>query len=129
MCRNAVIASPDRSCRPPRSCGARPIPMIPISTRQWRGIFAAAAPMSGFVAPSSAPRQRCDPMTRRTAAQDFSRRQILVTGATLTGGLALGLIIPGAARAAVPELEARYWANDAPDPNEVNAWVVIEPDD
>src|ERR1700689_4408494 len=68
-------------------------------------------------------------MTRRKAAQDFSRRQILVTGATLTGGLALGVLIPGAAHAAVPELEARYWANDAPDPNEVNAWVVIEPDD
>ncbi|HEV7960592.1 MAG TPA: molybdopterin cofactor-binding domain-containing protein, partial [Rhizomicrobium sp.] len=68
-------------------------------------------------------------MTRRTAPKDISRRQILVTGATLTGGLALGLVIPGAARAAVPELEARYWANDAPDPNEVNAWVVIEPDD
>ena len=66
-------------------------------------------------------------MTRRTA--DLSRRQILVTSATLTGGLALGLFIPGAARAAVPELEARYWANDAPDANEVNAWVVIEPDD
>ncbi|HWF64471.1 MAG TPA: molybdopterin cofactor-binding domain-containing protein, partial [Rhizomicrobium sp.] len=59
----------------------------------------------------------------------YSRRQILVTGATLSGGLALGLFIPGTARAAVPELEARYWAEDAPNPNEVNAWVVIEPDD
>ena len=68
-------------------------------------------------------------MTRPIAIDDFSRRQILVTGATLTGGLALGLFIPGAACAAVPELEARYWANDAPDPDEVNAWVVIEPDD
>lgn len=58
-----------------------------------------------------------------------SRRQIIVAGATLTGGLALGLFIPGAASAAVPALEARYWANDAPDPDEVNAWVVIEPDD
>jgi len=68
-------------------------------------------------------------MTRQTAGRDFSRRQILVTSATLTGGLALGLFIPGAARAATPELEARYWADDAPDPDEVNAWVVIEPDD
>jgi isoquinoline 1-oxidoreductase beta subunit len=68
-------------------------------------------------------------MSKSTATRNLSRRQILVTGATLTGGMALGLFIPGAAQAAVPELEARYWANDAPDPNEVNAWVVIEPDD
>ena len=56
-----------------------------------------------------------DAMSKSAAARDLSRRQILVTGATMTGGLALGLFIPGAARAAVPELEARYWANDAPD--------------
>ncbi|HKD48942.1 MAG TPA: molybdopterin cofactor-binding domain-containing protein [Rhizomicrobium sp.] len=68
-------------------------------------------------------------MGKPIAATQYSRRQIVVASATLTGGLALGLFIPGAARAAVPELEARYWANDTPDPNEVNAWVVIEPDD
>jgi len=68
-------------------------------------------------------------MTKAAAAFDYSRRQILVAGATLSGGMALGLFIPGAARAAVPELEPRYWAEDAPDPREVNAWVVIEPDD
>jgi isoquinoline 1-oxidoreductase beta subunit len=68
-------------------------------------------------------------MTKPAAGRDYSRRQILVAGATLSGGMALGLFIPGAARAAVPELEARYWADDAPDPREVNAWVVIEPDD
>src|ERR1700677_1026789 len=100
--------------------------MIPTSTRRWPATSAAAAPMSGFAAPSVAPPERRDAMSRRTP--DLSRRQILVTSATLTGGLALGLFIRGAPRAAVPELEARYWANDAPDPNEVNAWVVIEPD-
>ena len=68
-------------------------------------------------------------MTRPAASPDISRRQILLAGATLSGGLALGLFIPGTARAAAPELEARYWADDAPDPREVNAWVVIEPDD
>ena len=68
-------------------------------------------------------------MTKNPARSDYSRRQILVAGATLSGGMALGLLIPGAARAAAPELEARYWADDAHDPNEVNAWVVIEPDD
>ena len=57
------------------------------------------------------------------------RRQVLIAGATLTGGMALGLFIPGAAMAAGPELEARGWAEDAADPKEINAWVVIEPDD
>ena len=60
---------------------------------------------------------------------EHSRRQILVAGATLSGGMALGLFIPGAAKAAIPELEAQGWAEDAPDLNEVNAWIVIEPDD
>ncbi|MGH6828956.1 MAG: molybdopterin cofactor-binding domain-containing protein, partial [Rhizomicrobium sp.] len=59
----------------------------------------------------------------------YSRRQIIVAGTTLTGGLALGLLMPNAALAAPPALAARYWALDAPDPDEVNAWVVIEPDD
>ena len=68
-------------------------------------------------------------MNKKPAQSDFTRRQILVAGATLSGGMALGLLIPGAAQAAAPELEARYWADDAHDPNEVNAWVVIEPDD
>jgi isoquinoline 1-oxidoreductase beta subunit len=68
-------------------------------------------------------------MNKLHAGSDYSRRQILVAGATLSGGMALGLFIPGAARAAVPELEARYWADDARNLNEVNAWVVIEPDD
>jgi isoquinoline 1-oxidoreductase subunit beta len=85
--------------------------------------------MSGFAAPSIAPPQRYEPMSKPATIAQFSRRHVLLTGATVTGGLALGLFIPGAARAAVPELEARYWADDAPDPDEVNAWVVIEPDD
>ena len=68
-------------------------------------------------------------MNKAPTVSDFSRRQILVAGATLSGGLALGLFIPGTARAAAPELNARYWADDAHNPDEVNAWVVIEPDD
>jgi isoquinoline 1-oxidoreductase beta subunit len=68
-------------------------------------------------------------MNKPLAGSYHSRRQILVAGATLSGGMALGLFIPGAAHAAVPELEARYWADDARNPDEVNAWVVIEPDD
>ena len=84
--------------------------------------------MSAFAALSIVPRKH-DAMNKRLAASDYSRRQILVTGATLSGGMALGLLIPGSARAAVPELEARYWADDEHDPEEINAWVVIEPDD
>ena len=68
-------------------------------------------------------------MNKHVRGSDYSRRQVLVAGATLSGGMALGLFIPGAAQAAAPELESRYWADDAQDPNEVNAWVVIEPDD
>ena len=68
-------------------------------------------------------------MSKPISLAPVSRRQVILTGATLTGGLALGLFIPGTAKAAAPELEARYWAQDAPDPREVSAWVVIEPDD
>ena len=60
---------------------------------------------------------------------DLSRRQFVITGATLTGGLALGLLVPGAAHAATPSLAAQYWTGDTVNPNEVTAWVVIDPDD
>jgi isoquinoline 1-oxidoreductase beta subunit len=58
-----------------------------------------------------------------------SRRQFVITGSTMAGGLALGLIVPGAARAAIPELGTQYWGGDAVDPNEVTAWVTIDPND
>ncbi len=59
----------------------------------------------------------------------LTRRQFVITGSTLAGGLALGLFVPGAARAATPELGAQYWGADAIDPNEVTAWVTIDPND
>ncbi len=59
---------------------------------------------------------------------NFSRRQFVVTGTTFAGGLALGLVLPGKASAAAPELAARYWADDSVASGEVNAWVVINPD-
>ena len=68
-------------------------------------------------------------MNKPLTPSDYSRRQILVAGATLSGGMALGLLMPGEAHAAAPELEAQFWGADANDPNEVNAWIVIEPDD
>src|SRR5580658_5968144 len=102
---------------------------MPTSTPPCPAISAAAAPMSASAAPSIAPRPRSDAMNKHLKTSDYSRRQILVAGATISGRMALGLFIPGAARAAVPKLEARYWADDAADPDEINAWVVIEPDD
>ncbi len=60
---------------------------------------------------------------------EISRRHFVVTGSTVAGGLALGILIPGQAQAAMPELGARYWAADGLDPREVNAWVVIGPDE
>ncbi len=59
----------------------------------------------------------------------LSRRQFVITGSTLAGGLALGLFIPGAAKANAPELGTQYWGDDAIDPNEVTAWVTVDPDD
>jgi isoquinoline 1-oxidoreductase beta subunit len=58
----------------------------------------------------------------------LNRRQIIVTGSTVAGGMALGLIMPGAARADAPRLSAQYWGADGPDPREVNAWVLVDPD-
>src|SRR5262249_51620122 len=104
-------------------------PTIPTLMRPWPAISAVAAPMSASAAPSAAPPRRYDAMTEHLKSSNYSRRQILVAGATLSGGLALGLFIPGPARAAVPELDARFWADETANPNEINAWVVIEPDD
>jgi isoquinoline 1-oxidoreductase beta subunit len=59
---------------------------------------------------------------------DLSRRQVIVTGTTLAGGMALGFVVPTGAKAATPELAARYWSNDGANPGEVNAWVVIQRD-
>ncbi len=58
-----------------------------------------------------------------------TRRQFIVTGATVSGAFALGVLVPGTARAEAPKLGARYWSADTVDPDEVNAWVVIAPDD
>jgi isoquinoline 1-oxidoreductase beta subunit len=59
---------------------------------------------------------------------NLSRRQFVVTGTTLMGGLALGFAMPGSAKAAAPEMGARYWADDTA-AHEIDAWVVVNPDD
>ena len=60
---------------------------------------------------------------------DVSRRSFVITGSTFVGAMALGVMAPGAARAEAPKLKSRYWADDAIDPEEVNAWVVIGSDE
>jgi isoquinoline 1-oxidoreductase subunit beta len=58
----------------------------------------------------------------------LSRRQFVTTALTAAGGLALGVGLTGGAEAAI--LSARPWNDDNRRyPGEINAWVVIEPDD
>jgi isoquinoline 1-oxidoreductase beta subunit len=58
----------------------------------------------------------------------LSRRQFVTTALTAAGGLALGVGMLGPAQAAT--LSARPWNEDNKRyPGEINAWVVIEPDD
>jgi len=67
-------------------------------------------------------------MTQAVAQHQLSRRQAIVTGTTLAGGLALGFFVPSPAKAAAPALSAEYWGEDAAGAGEVNAWVVINTD-
>jgi isoquinoline 1-oxidoreductase subunit beta len=53
-----------------------------------------------------------------------SRRQFIVTALTAAGGFAVGI---GPARA-LP-IAAQPWSRETADPHEMNAWLVIEPDD
>ena len=56
----------------------------------------------------------------------LSRRSFIV-GLSAAGGLAIGVAIPGLAKAL--SLAPEPWSKDAPTPSEVNAWILIEPDD
>src|ERR1700719_261977 len=59
---------------------------------------------------------------------NISRRTFITTTLTAAGGFALGIGLEGPAQAA--SLSARPWGEEAKRyPGEVNAWVVIEPDD
>jgi isoquinoline 1-oxidoreductase beta subunit len=58
----------------------------------------------------------------------LSRRRFITTALTAAGGLALGVGIAGPAEAA--SLGVRPWGDEAKRyPGEINAWIVIEPDD
>jgi len=61
-------------------------------------------------------------------APTLSRRQFVVTSLTAAGGFALGVGMLSPAEAAT--LSVRPWNDDASGmPGEINAWVVIQPDD
>src|SRR5262249_44728653 len=58
----------------------------------------------------------------------FSRRRFLIATSSAAGGLAVGVILPTLADAAA--LAPQPWDKAAPaDAAEVNAWILIEPDD
>src|SRR5256714_8325314 len=62
-----------------------------------------------------------------TIHQSLSRRQFIPTTLTAAGGFALGI---GTGPVEAASLGVRPWGDDAKRyPGEVNAWVVIEPDD
>jgi isoquinoline 1-oxidoreductase subunit beta len=57
----------------------------------------------------------------------LSRRKFIVSGLSAAGGLALGFAFPGLASAR--PLSPAPWSNDAVAANEINAWIVIDPDE
>jgi len=59
--------------------------------------------------------------------QNLSRRQFVVAGLSAAGGLMLGVSFPNIA-SAMP-LSTAPWSNDAVAANEINAWIVIDPDE
>ena len=59
--------------------------------------------------------------------QNLSRRQFVVAGLSAAGGLMLGVSFPSLA-GAMP-LSTAPWSNDAVAANEINAWIVIDPDE
>jgi isoquinoline 1-oxidoreductase beta subunit len=69
-----------------------------------------------------------DSMTANARTAGLSRRQFIVTSLTATGGFALGIAAPGNSEAAT--LSITPWGDEAlSHPGEINAWIVIEPDD
>ncbi len=62
-----------------------------------------------------------------TIMHQVSRRQFIATSLTAAGGFALGVGTGGPAAAAT--LSVRPWSDDLPHAGEINAWVVINPDD
>jgi aerobic-type carbon monoxide dehydrogenase small subunit (CoxS/CutS family) len=62
------------------------------------------------------------------ARTDLSRRDVLATAAAATGALVVGFWMPQRAEAQIIHPEGAAWAVE-PGMDEVNAWVVVAPDD
>ncbi|HET6222957.1 MAG TPA: molybdopterin cofactor-binding domain-containing protein, partial [Dongiaceae bacterium] len=65
--------------------------------------------------------------TNGGTSRGFSRRRFLIATASAAGGLAIGVALPGVA-GAMP-MGPEPWDKAAPDGAEINAWILIEPDD
>ncbi len=63
-------------------------------------------------------------MDATIATRALSRRQFIVTGLTAAGGFAIGI---GQANA-LP-IEAQPWSPETTDPHEMDAWLIVQPDD
>src|SRR5438105_8427616 len=59
---------------------------------------------------------------------NFSRRDLLSTAAAATGALVIGFWMPSRADAQATNPEAAAWSNESA-ADEVNAWVVVNPDE
>ena len=57
----------------------------------------------------------------------LSRRKFIVTGLSAAGGLALGFSFPGLANAR--PLGPAPWSTGTIAPDEISAWIVIDPDE
>src|SRR5262249_13628316 len=82
-------------------------------------ISSGARPISRGAEGSTPPPPKPERGHAMTALRKFNRRSFLVSAAALGGGLSLGFRIPFG-------LVGAQAAQDAP---EVNAWVVVRPDD
>lgn len=59
---------------------------------------------------------------------EINRRKFMVTSAVVGGGLALGFTLPGGARAATMAGGQPWYGANPIDGSELNAWIVIAPD-
>ena len=59
---------------------------------------------------------------------NLSRRDLLSTAAAATGALVISFWMPPRAQAQIMNPEGAAWANESA-ADEVNAWVVVAPDD